>query len=239
MRERKILVGSQVRRTILLVCWLALMAPRAGAKDSGIVGYSGEDGLTCNTCHAGGVAPDVRFEGPTVVAAGQTALFRFVVTSHGSEQLFAGFNVSANGGTLARVSDDFGVKDQIFGDAVELTHTQPRENDEDGEASWLFAWQAPETLEEDTLYGAGNSVDGFFDQAGDESAATTLLVNVGCPGDCSDDETVTVDELVRGIDAALGTEPLDDCRLADGNGDGSVSISELVAAVDSAMNGCP
>jgi hypothetical protein len=214
-------------------------ATGVAAKDSGIVGYSGQDGLICNTCHAGGVAPDVRFEGPGMVAAGQTALFRFVVTSHSSEQISAGFNVSADGGILAAVPEDFGVKAQTFANALELTHTRPRDNDDNGEASWLFAWQAPVTLEDDVLFGAGNSVDDNLGQDGDESAATTFDVRVRCAGDCSDDEVVTVDELVRGIDIALGGGSLDDCRLADGNGDGSVSISELVAAVDSAVNGCP
>jgi hypothetical protein len=219
--------GTQIRllrSTVILVVWLSVTATSAAGKESGIVGYSGQDGFSCNSCHSGGVAPDVRFEGPTAVATGQTALFRFIVTSHGSEQIAAGFDVSEEG---------------TFANAVEVTHTQPRDNDENGEASWLFAWRAPDTLEEDTLYGAGNSVDGFVTQTGDGSATTTFNVQVGCAGDCSDDETVTVDELVRGIDIALGTEPLDDCRLADGNGDGSVSISELVAAVDSAVNGCP
>lgn len=239
MRESQICAGWQLRTIIVLVSWLALTATGVAAKDTGIVGYSGQDGLTCNTCHAGGVAPDVRFEGPATVAAGQTALFRFIVTSHGSEQIAAGFDVSANGGTLARAPDDFGVRESTFANAVEVTHTQPRENDENGEASWLFAWRAPDALGEDTLFGAGNSVDGFFDRAGDGSATATFDVRVRCAGDCSDDETVTIDELVRGIDVALGAEPLDDCPLADGNGDGSVSISELVAAVDSAMNGCP
>jgi hypothetical protein len=137
------------------------------------------------------------------------------------------------------VSEDTGVRAQTFAGAVEVTHTRPRQNDDNDEASWLFTWQAPATLEDSALFGAGNSVDGFGDQCGDESATATIDIRVGCPGDCSDDESVTVDELVLGIDIALGGEAIPECPLVDGNGDGSVSISELVAAVDSAVNGCP
>jgi hypothetical protein len=212
----------------------------AEARSNGIIDFSGQDGLSCDTHHAGGVAPEVAFEGPTTVAAGQTALYRFVVRSHGPEQVAAGLNVSANGGILAALpSSGIRAMENARTGEIEITHTQPRGNDQNDEASWLFTWQAPEELEEDTLFGAGNSIDGFGDESGDESAATTIDVRVRCAGDCSDDETVTVDELVRGIDVALGGEPIDDCPLVDGNGDGSVSISELVAAVDSAVNGCP
>jgi hypothetical protein len=211
----------------------------AVARSNGIAGYSGQDGFTCSTCHAGGVAPAVRLEGPTTVAAGQTALFRFVVRSDDTDQTSAGFNVSANGGILGTVPADTGVKTQTFANAVEVTHTTPRRNDGNDETSWSFAWQAPDVLEDDTLFGAGNSVDGFDDQSGDESATTTIDVRVRCAGDCTDDEVVSVDELVRGIEIALGGGSIDDCPLVDGNGDGSVSISDLVAAVDSAVNGCP
>jgi hypothetical protein len=228
-----------MQRSVTTIIAALLVASSAEARSNGIVGYSGQDGLTCDTCHAGGVVPDVRFEGPTTVAAGRTALFRFTVRSHGSEQILAGFNVSATAGTLSAVPEDRGVRASTFAGAVEVTHTQPRDNDDNDEATWLFAWRAPDALGDDVLFGAGNSVDGFEDQSGDESATATVDIRVRCAGDCSDDEAVTVDEVVHGIDIALGGQPLEDCPLADGDGDGSVSISDLVAAVDSAMNGCP
>lgn len=237
MKRRTILAEMQRSAVAMIVATLA--ASNAGARSNGIVGYSGQDGFACETCHAGGVAPDVRFEGPTTVAAGRTALFRFVVRSHGIGQILAGFNVSASGGTLSTLPEDRGVKVEMFAGALEVTHTRPRDNDDNHEATWLFAWQAPQGLGEDALFGAGNSVDGSEDQAGDEFSTTTIAIRVRCAGDCSDDEMVTVDELVHGIDIALGGHPIDDCPLADGDGDGTVSISDLVAAVDSAVNGCP
>lgn len=223
---------------VVAISTLVVTATGAQGRSNGIAGYSGEDGFACDTCHSGGTAPDVRFEGPTMVAAGQTALFRFVVRSNNPEQIAAGFDVSATAGTLGALPSS-GAKTQSFSGELEVTHTQPRDNDAAGEASWPFTWRAPQALGDATLFGAGNSVDGFGDQGGDEFAATILEVEVRCAGDCSDDQLVTVDELVRGIDVALGSEPLEACPLVDGNADGIVSISDLVAAVDSAVNGCP
>lgn len=60
-----------------------------------------------------------------------------------------------------------------------------------------------------------------------------------CPGDCSEDGTVTVDELVRGVAIALGNATLDTCTAMDRSGDGSVTVDELIAAVNNALDGCP
>lgn len=60
-----------------------------------------------------------------------------------------------------------------------------------------------------------------------------------CTGDCDDSGGVTIDELVRGVSIALGTQPTDTCTALDGDGNGSVTISELVSAVASALGSCP
>ncbi len=60
-----------------------------------------------------------------------------------------------------------------------------------------------------------------------------------CPGDCSGDGSVTVDELVKGVNIALGSADLSTCPVLDANGDGAVTIDELVKAVNNALNGCP
>jgi len=54
-------------------------------------------------------------------------------------------------------------------------------------------------------------------------------------GDCNDDGIVTVSELLRAVNIALGRTPLERCLNVDANGDGSVSISELTLAVRSAL----
>jgi hypothetical protein len=60
-----------------------------------------------------------------------------------------------------------------------------------------------------------------------------------CPGDCNGNFVVSVDELVLGVDIALGLAPLTDCPRLDANDDGEAGIDDVVAAVGSAIDGCP
>lgn len=60
-----------------------------------------------------------------------------------------------------------------------------------------------------------------------------------CPGDCDGDGAVTVAELIRGVNIALGNAPLGDCPAFDTSGDGSVTVSELIQSVNAALSGCP
>ena len=59
-----------------------------------------------------------------------------------------------------------------------------------------------------------------------------------CAGDCDQSVHVTVSELVRLVNIALGTSPLAPCSAADTNDDMRVTINELVAAVVNALEGC-
>ncbi|MFI5367220.1 MAG: hypothetical protein ACHQ4J_16540, partial [Candidatus Binatia bacterium] len=52
------------------------------------------------------------------------------------------------------------------------------------------------------------------------------------------DGSVTVDELLTGVDIALGSAPITDCPSFDSNGDGAVTIDELLVAVNHALSGC-
>jgi hypothetical protein len=70
------------------------------------------------------------------------------------------------------------------------------------------------------------------------SDGTVLAAVSACPGDCSDDGQVTVDELLTGVGIALGALPVTRCPVFDTNGDGMVAIDELLKAVDSALTGC-
>ena len=58
-------------------------------------------------------------------------------------------------------------------------------------------------------------------------------------GDCNFDQTVTVNELITGVNIALGTSPVDACIEADVNGDGEVAINEILTAVNAALSGVP
>ena len=59
-----------------------------------------------------------------------------------------------------------------------------------------------------------------------------------CVGDCSGDGTVSIDELVKAVNIALGSVSIDVCPAADRNGNGMVTIDELLAAVNAALGGC-
>lgn len=61
----------------------------------------------------------------------------------------------------------------------------------------------------------------------------------GCPGDCNGDGSVAINELVLGVNIALGRQPASACASFDANGDGSVAINELILGVNAALRGCP
>lgn len=67
---------------------------------------------------------------------------------------------------------------------------------------------------------------------------TATLGPVPCVGDCNGDGSVTVDELVRGVNIALGGLEVGDCPDFDSNEDGRVTIDELIGAVNAALSGC-
>jgi hypothetical protein len=60
-----------------------------------------------------------------------------------------------------------------------------------------------------------------------------------CAGDCGQNGAVTIDELLRGVNAALGLAPLGDCGAIDADRSNTVEINELIAAVGRALDGCP
>jgi len=69
------------------------------------------------------------------------------------------------------------------------------------------------------------------------AAGAPLTVSY-CTGDCNADNAVTVDEVIRGVNIALGNVGIGDCLPLDRNGDVAVTIDELVAAVANALTGC-
>lgn len=60
-----------------------------------------------------------------------------------------------------------------------------------------------------------------------------------CPGDCNNDGTVNIGELVRSVAVALGEAPASTCAAADVDVSGAVQVNELVSAVAVALEGCP
>ena len=59
-----------------------------------------------------------------------------------------------------------------------------------------------------------------------------------CIGDCNGDGTVTVDELIRGVDIVLGSQPVTECASLDTSDNGQVSVDEVIQAVNAALQGC-
>jgi hypothetical protein len=68
--------------------------------------------------------------------------------------------------------------------------------------------------------------------------ATPTTTPRPCEGDCNDDDTVTVDEILTMVNISLGNVPLTDCRAGDVNNDGQIRVDEILTAVNNALNGC-
>jgi hypothetical protein len=68
---------------------------------------------------------------------------------------------------------------------------------------------------------------------------TPTATPIPCPGDCGGDRIVTVDELLRAVNIALGSVAAETCPASDPDASGTVTVAELVQAVGFALQGCP
>jgi hypothetical protein len=59
-----------------------------------------------------------------------------------------------------------------------------------------------------------------------------------CVGDCNGDGQLSISELVKGVNIALGALPVSSCPAFDCGHTGQVTVSCLVKAVNAALNGC-
>jgi hypothetical protein len=71
-----------------------------------------------------------------------------------------------------------------------------------------------------------------------DSAPPTATMPPPCPGDCSGNRIVTVNELVTGVNIALEQASIDACPNADRDGSGTVFVDELTRAVRALLDGC-
>jgi len=67
---------------------------------------------------------------------------------------------------------------------------------------------------------------------------TETVIVSGCPGDCDGSGNVSISELIRLVNIALGQQALSVCPVGDRNSDGRITINELITAVNRALNGC-
>lgn len=59
-----------------------------------------------------------------------------------------------------------------------------------------------------------------------------------CVGDCNGDNMVAINELIIGVNIALGTTPLSECPSYDIDGNSTIGINELITAVNNALGSC-
>jgi hypothetical protein len=75
-------------------------------------------------------------------------------------------------------------------------------------------------------------------QTATATATATASAAGRCDGDCDGNGIVTVDEIVRGVNIALGTQATELCAALDRDGSGTVTVDELVRAIQNALRGC-
>lgn len=66
---------------------------------------------------------------------------------------------------------------------------------------------------------------------------TATTAPPSCAGDCDGNDAVSVNELITGVNVALGN-PGGRCEAMDANRDGGIGVAELVQAVNALLNGC-
>jgi len=70
------------------------------------------------------------------------------------------------------------------------------------------------------------------------AAETGSAPAAACVGDCDNSGSVTIDEIVTGVNVALETLPLDRCAEFDCHANGEVTVDCIIRAVSDALHGC-
>ncbi len=68
--------------------------------------------------------------------------------------------------------------------------------------------------------------------------ARRIAAPAPCPGDCSANRAVSIDELIRGVGIALGQQSVQACLAFDTDANDDVTVAELIAGVNAALGGC-
>lgn len=151
------------------------------AFSGGISGFSGQGDIYCNVCHndVTAIVPTVTLSGPQIVLPGSSHTYTLKIS--GGQALNpdapapgGGLDVSASDGVLSIL---LGATDTQM-ELDEITHTMRKPIDANGDVFFSFEWAAPGSASIETLYGAGNSVNGNGTNQGDAAATTTLTIYV-------------------------------------------------------------
>lgn len=86
---------------------------------------------------------------------------------------------------------------------------------------------------------AARALAAVFTLAAVIAAATSAAPAQICTGDCGGNGEVTVDEVLTGLNIALGLRQVDECSAMDANQDGTVTVDEIITALTFALTGCP
>jgi hypothetical protein len=71
------------------------------------------------------------------------------------------------------------------------------------------------------------------------SPTPVVTPSPSCVGDCNGDGMVTIDEILLGMNMALGTAASDGCLALDANHDDLITVDEILQAVNDALGACP
>ncbi len=74
---------------------------------------------------------------------------------------------------------------------------------------------------------------------GDNDVARDASCNSPMAGDCNEDLSVSIDELLTGVNIALGADSVSTCPEMDMSRNGAVGVDELVMAVNSSLHPAP
>lgn len=66
----------------------------------------------------------------------------------------------------------------------------------------------------------------------------SVTASAQCVGDCDGGGEVTIDEIIVGVNIALGVAEVSSCPRFDAGNDGSVTVDEVIQAVNAALSGC-
>jgi hypothetical protein len=169
--------------TLSIVLFAALLSQidHAGAFSTGITGFSGQNSVYCSTCHNDptAIVPTVTMYGPRMVLPGTTSNYTLKISggqalNPASPAPGGGLNVSASDGALDILMS--ATDTQLLNS--QITHTMRKDIDANGDVIFEFEWTAPAMPSDETLYGAGNSVNGNGNNQGDAAAITTLDIYV-------------------------------------------------------------
>jgi hypothetical protein len=59
-----------------------------------------------------------------------------------------------------------------------------------------------------------------------------------CVGDCNNDQSITIDDILTLVNMALGNANVSTCLAGDANHDNQITVDEILTAVNNALNGC-